>query len=83
MSIPNFMNKKKEDKLLAKAKECIYRHGTLRYCRSKVCACVGCVNSVMSEEEYYQALGMEEIQSLLNQNKQVEVGNGLTWVFKG
>lgn len=83
MNIPDFMNKEKEEILLAKAKESIYPYGTLRYCRSKVCACVGCVNNVMSEEEYYQALELEEIQSLLDEKKQVEVGNGLTWVFKG
>lgn len=65
MDIQVWLARDKRNKVLLKAKECIQKYGQLRYCKSQVCACMGCVNQTMSFEEYEQALKMPEIQEIL------------------
>lgn len=66
MDIQIWLARDKRNKILNKAKECIQKYGHLRYCKSQVCACMGCVNHTMSLEEYEQALKMPEIQEILD-----------------
>lgn len=82
MNLKDLHETERKNKLLMKAKECIYRYGKLRYCRSNICACTGCVNSIMSEDDYYEALEMPEIQELVQESMKPNAASGLTWVFK-
>lgn len=65
MDIKIWLARDARNKVLNKAKECIQKYGALRYCKSQVCACMGCVNHTMSLEEYEQALKMPEVQEIL------------------
>lgn len=69
MDIKIWLARDKRQKILLKATEAIKQRGSLHYCKSQVCACMGCVNSSMSFEEYEQALKMPEVQALLEKNK--------------
>lgn len=65
MDIQNFVQKDRRDKIIAKAKKSIASYGTLRYCKSSICACMGCCNRTMTEEEYHEALSIPEVQELI------------------
>jgi len=69
MDIKIWLARDKRQKTLLKATEAIKQRGNLHYCKSQMCACMGCVNRSMSLEEYEQALKMPEVQALLEENK--------------
>lgn len=52
------------NRVVNSAKDCIKQHGKLRWCNSKICACMGCANRFMSEVDYHEAISIPEIQAI-------------------
>lgn len=77
MDVREFLQKDRRDKIVAKAKASIASYGTLRYCKSSICACMGCCNRTMTEEEYHEALSIPEVQAL------IPLGSKKTFSSKG
>ncbi len=64
------------DKIKSKAMQVIATYGTLRWCNSQVCGCMGCANHTMTKEEYDIAIQMPEIKVQLARHNKKLMGNG-------
>lgn len=68
-----FLQEDHYNKVINSAKECIELYGTLRWCSGGICACMGCANRFMSENDYHEALSLPEIQKLIKIPKQLNI----------
>lgn len=59
--------------LIAACRKLIGMYETLRYCSGGWCACLGCVNSTLTKEQYEYALTLPEVQDMLNNADQVHL----------
>lgn len=52
--------------LIATCRELIGMYGTLRYCSGGVCACLGCVNRILTKKQYEHALTLPEVKEMID-----------------
>lgn len=51
--------------LIAACRKLIGDYGTLRYCSGGICACMGCVNRMLTKKQYEHALTLPEVQEMM------------------
>lgn len=66
MDCQKVLSEQRMNEIKKKALACIAQYGTLRWCDSVVCACMGCVNTKMSRVEYELALQIPEVKEANN-----------------
>ncbi|QGZ16371.1 hypothetical protein Hena1_02210 [Erwinia phage Hena1] len=52
--------------LVTTCRKLVGMYGTLRYCSGGWCACMGCVNSSLTKEQYEYALTLPEVKHMMD-----------------
>ena len=65
-NVHEWLKEDQSKRIERKAKEIIKKYGRLFFCKSKICACMGCANSMMTEDEVLIAKEIPEIKNMLN-----------------